>query len=470
MNRLAAPVIWILCLTMAGCMSLGPQYQRPEIGIDVPDAYKDSGRLQARAFIPPGKWWEEFDDTHLNRVVAHVIDNNPDIEKAAAKVMETRFLLRQTRAGQLPTLNFNANASRQEQSVVEPFSGENLTVKTDSFSLTLPASFEIDLWGRLSRASEAARADLMAAEENRKTIVQSLIAEAVSQYFNIQSLEARLRISRQLTQTHRESLGLVEARYEQGLTSILDVRQARRSLAQSEAQLPTLIQALGKARQALAVLQGKYPARKTIQTNRDSRFKLPAPIPEGLPSDLLNRRPDIRAVEASLEAACARVGVAKANRFPQINLTGSFGYTSDALSALFDPENQLWQIAAGAFQPLLDGGKRKAAQQAAQARYEQQLAAYAKTVLDAFAAVEGALLTRHQQLERYERLMVFLNEAEATLEIAIERYQRGLTDYLNVLDAQMAKFQAELSLVETRNSIYTNRVGLYRALGGGWEG
>jgi multidrug efflux system outer membrane protein len=193
-------------------------------------------------------------------------------------------------------------------------------------------------------------------------------------------------------------------------------------------------------------------------------------VPAGLPSELLVRRPDIRSAEAALQAACARIGAAKANRFPQITLTGSFGYSSEELTALFEPENELWQIAAGIFQPLFDAGKRKAVQRAAEARYERQLAVYAKTVLEAFSEVEGALLTRREQIDRYERLEVYLKEAGHTLETAMDRYQRGLADYLNVLDAQKALFQARLNLVETRTAIYTNRVRLYRALGGGWGG
>ena len=463
-------LFWIIGFAAAGCMNVGPEYRRPDTDIDAPAAYAEAGPAGAQPYVPQHNWWEKFDEPPLNQVVARVLTHNPDIRKAAASVLEYRALIGRTRADQFPTLDFNAQAARQQQSVVNSFTGENVTVKTDSFSLTLPAAFELDLWGRLSRATEAARADLLAAEENRQTLIHSLIAEAASQYFNIQSLEARLQISRQLTRTYRENLELVEARYRQGLSSILDVRQARRSLAQSEAEIPPLVQALGKARQALAVLQGQYPAKTIAPTGAQSRFELPSPIPAGLPAELLNRRPDIRAVEASLKAACARIGVAKANRFPQIRLTGSFGYTSNELQELFEPENELWRLAAGIVQPFFDAGKRKSAQKAAEARYQQQVAQYAKTVLEAFSEVEAALLTRRQQIERYERLEIYLKEAKATLDTALDRYQRGLANYLNVLDAQKARFQAELSLVETRNVIYTNRVSLYRALGGGWGG
>ena len=466
MKQIAAAIL-LLSLATAGCMTLGPDYQRPAPAAKIPEAY-DTSDNGIRPYVSNSRWWEEFDDSRLNHVVANVVAGNPDIQKAAASVMEARAVVGQTRADQYPSLDLNANASRQQQSIVEPLSGDNVTVKTDSFSLTLPASFELDLWGRLARATEAARADLLAAEENRRTIVQSLIAEAVTQYFNIQSLKEQLRITRELTETYRENLSLVEARYRRGLTSVLDVQQARRNLAQSEAEIPPLVQAIGKARQALSVLQGGYPT-SSEQTARASEFKLPSPIPAGLPSDLLNRRPDILSAEAALKAASARIGAAKANRFPQINLTGSFGYTSDELNALFEPESELWKIASGVFQPVFDADKRKSAQKAAQARYQKQLAAYGKTVLNAFAEVEGALLTRKQQIERRSRLKVFVNEADATLETALDRYQRGLSDYLNVLDAQQANFQAELSLVKAQYTIYTNRVALYRALGGGWD-
>ncbi|MBS3759590.1 MAG: efflux transporter outer membrane subunit [Desulfobacterales bacterium] len=469
MKRLAA-VLLVICFAVAGCMRLGPDYRRPETGIETPGTYRSAEEAGTRQYISNSRWWKEFDDPRLNTVVANAMRNHPDIHKAAASVMEARAMVRQTRADQFPSLELNADASRQQQSVVDFMAGgDYTTVNIDSFSTTLPASFELDLWGRLSRATEAARADLLAAEENRRTIVQSLVAETVTQYFNIRSLEGQLRITRQMTESYEKNLELVEGRYRQGLTSVLDVRQARRNLAQSEAEIPSLNQAIGKARQALAVLQGHYPDAASEGKTEKKGFELPPPIPTGLPSELLNRRPDIRAAEASLEAACARIGVAKANRFPQITLTGSYGYTSNSLQSLFETESELWRIASNIYQPVFDAGKRKAAQKAAEARYSQQLSAYAKTVLDAFAKVEGALLTREQQIKRRSRLMAFSDEAEATLETALDRYQRGLTDYLNVLDAQQAKFQADLNLVKTQYAIYTNRVALYRALGGGWD-
>ncbi|MFO7839854.1 MAG: efflux transporter outer membrane subunit [Desulfosalsimonadaceae bacterium] len=458
----------ILCLAASACMRLGPDYERPDTGIDIPKAYKERKTAKTRNYLPQDFWWREFDDPHLNRVVENALRGNQDISKAAASVSEAAAVAGQTAADQFPTLNLNSDASRREQSFVSPMAGGYQSVKIDSFSLTLPASYEIDLWGRLARATEAARAELLAAEKNRQAIAQSLVSEAAAQYFNIRYLQRQLDVSRELEKSYRQNLELIKARYRRGLASELELRQARRSLAQSGSEIPPLKQSIGKAQHKLAVLQGKYPEAETLQTVLEAGFELPPAIPAGLPSELLNRRPDIRAAEASLKAACAKIGAAKANRFPQISLTGSFGYTSEELDLLFEPRNQMWQVAADMVQPIFDAGKRKAAQRAAEARYEKQLAAYTKTVLEAFAEVEGALLTREQQIDRYQRLKAYLSEAEKTLNTALNRYQRGVTDYLNVLDAQQAKYQAELSLLDTQYKIYANRVSLYRALGGGW--
>jgi multidrug efflux system outer membrane protein len=375
----------------------------------------------------------------------------------------------QTRADQFPSVDANFQASRQQQSIVDQFTGRNITVKSDTFSLIFPASYELDLWGRLARATEASRADLMAAEDNRRTIAQSLVAETVSLYLQIRYLEQQITINRRLVNTYEQNLELLDQRYRQGIASVLDVYQARRLLAQAEAQLPPLLESAGKARHSLAILQGKYPENNDLNISSKWAFEVLPPVPAGLPSELLNRRPDIRSAEAALQAASARIGVAKAARFPQISITGSFGYISNELNMLLDHTSELWQLTGGCLQPVFDAGKRAAAQEAAEARYEQQLAAYAKTILDALAEVEDALLTRKQQLDLRKRLIRLLSEAQSTLDTAKDRYYRGLTDYLNVLDAQQVLYQAKLSLVQNENAIYNSQVQLHRALGGGWE-
>ncbi|MFP3981285.1 MAG: efflux transporter outer membrane subunit [Desulfobacterales bacterium] len=463
--------VFVLVLASAGCMRLGPDYSRPDAGFRIPADFLSGKQAETAAYVPQDRWWQAFGDSGLNRVVSAVVKNNPDIAQAAAGVMEARAAVTQKGADQYPSLNLEARAETQEQQYINPITRENESVEIDTYSLSLPASFELDLWGRLARASQAARADLLAAEQNRRTMVQSLVAEAVNLYLRIRFLERQIDITESMMSSHKQNLELVEARYQRGLSSVLDVHQARRSLARAESELPSLTEARGKARHSLSILQGKYPedSKPEDTDSQPPDFGMPPPVPAGLPAELLNRRPDIRSAEAALEAACARIGVARASRFPQITLTGSFGYTSEELESLFEPENQLWRLAAGGVQPLFDAGRRAAAERAARARYEKQLAAYAKTVLNAFAEVEDALLARQQLLKRRNRLVHLRSEAEATLESALDRYQRGLTPYLNVLDARQTLYQARLDLAEAEHSIYSNRVKLHRALGGGWD-
>lgn len=458
-----------IAVSGAGCMRAGPDYKRPDSGIEMPERFLSDFSEQTRGRINQDRWWEAFGDPAINQAVSAAATGNPDIARAAARVLEARAAMTQTRADQYPSLNIRARASRQEQEVVNPLAGGLVTVKTDTFSLSLPASFELDLWGRLARAGEVARAELLAAEENRRTMVHSIVAETVSLYLQIQSLQAQIGVTRKLVAAYEQNRQVVEDRHKRGLTSVLDVHQARRSLARGRAQLPSLIQAEGQARHALAILQGKYPSAGNLQTNDRIGFKNLPPVPAGLPAQLLERRPDILAAEAALQAASARIGVARAARLPQISLTGSFGYTSDELNTLLNPASQLWQIAAGSLQPVFDAGKRAAAEKAARARYQQQQAAYAATVLKALAEVEDALLSRQQLMERRSRLLNLLSESGATLASAQDRYRRGLASYLNVLDAQQSKYQAELDLIQAEYSIYSNRVRLHRALGGGWD-
>ncbi len=463
------PMIFLLAaLTLSGCMKVGPDYTRPASDFAVPLAYQ-GGQVSTQTYMPPDEWWKDFNDPALDAIVASVAINNPDIHQAAARVMEARASLNQTEANRYPEFNLDAETSRQQQPTIDPVTGGKKSDTANSFSLSLPASFELDLWGRLARASEASAAELMASEENRRTIVQSMIAEAVTRYLEIRSLEQQIGVNRQMVEAYQQNLKLVDNRYQKGLASVLDVRQASRILAQAESRLPSLVEVLGRTRHALAILQGAYPRSDGPRPAHLDTFSQLPPVPVGLPSELLNRRPDIRAAEARLQAASARIGVAKASRFPSITLTGTFGYASTALDTLFTPASQLWRIASQGLQPVFNAGRLSAGQRAAEARYQQEEAAYAKEVLNAFSEVEGALLTRQQQLERRDLLVKFREEARSTVEIANDRYTRGLTDYLNVLDAQQSLYQAELDLIDSERAIYTNRVGLYRALGGGWD-
>lgn len=459
----------VVLVLVSGCARLGPDYRRPDIGVIIPESFQHApsgmATLQAQ-----DKWWLVFGDRELNQLVEEVLANNLDIKKAAAAILEIRSRFIQTRADRFPSLGFQGRQARQHQhvTVTSGFGSVSTLREFDTFTLSLPVSFELDLWGRLARAEEAARADLLQAEESRWTVAQTVAAETVSLYLEIESLERRIQLAGRSVENYRRSLVMAERRYKRGLTPVLALRQSRRMLAQAEASLPNLRQNLGLAQQKLAVLLGRYPRTSPPRSQPEDYFKRLAPVPPGLPSELLKRRPDIRAAEAMLKALNARIGVAKASRFPSISLTGSFGYSSEEFDRLLRPQSELWNLALGIVQPLFNAGKLTAVQRAAEARYKQGAADYAKKVLTAFLEIEGALLRRKEQLEQRDKVLEFLREARATQEVAETRYERGLTDYLSVLEAQQTRFRAEENLVMVDLAIMTNRVTLHRALGGGW--
>jgi len=450
-------------------MKAGPDYHRPDTGVEIPRSYQHA---TAETVTPQfeDRWWRVFGDPELDQLVEEVLENNLDIKKATARILEVRSQFVETRADRFPTLSLEVQGQKKSQTatVTSSSQGKWQRKETYSYDLSLPASFELDLWGRLARAEEAARAELLQAEDNRRIVVQTVVAETISLYLEIESLEREIQITSLSIEKYRHSLSLVERRYERGLTSILDVRQARLSLAQAEASLPSLRQDLGISQQKLAVLLGRYPKAIPPRSQQEDYFKRLAPVPPGLPSEILLRRPDVRSAEAKLRALNALIGVAKASRFPSITLTASFGYSSEDLDRLFRPQSVLWNLALGVVQPLFDAGKLKAGQRAAEARYQQGLAEYAKTVLTAFSEVESALLTRKEQLERRDRVLNVLIEARTTQEVAEDRYEHGLVDYLTVMESQQTRFEAEKKLVLVDLAILSNRVALHRALGGGW--
>ncbi|MBW2561892.1 MAG: efflux transporter outer membrane subunit, partial [Deltaproteobacteria bacterium] len=351
-------------VALAGCMKMGPDFTKPDMDPQVRASYQHviSG---AETKAVADRWWAAFNDPELDRLVEGVVSGNLDIKKALAAISELRSYFTQSRADRFPTLQLKGSAGRQHST----FLGRSDEV--DAYTLSLPASFEIDLWGRLARAEEAALATLLKTEENARTATQTIISEAITIYFHIESLERRIQITKQSIESYRRNLSFVERRYEGGVASILDLRQARRALAQAEASLPSLRQELGIRQQNLAVLAGRYPETRSARTQPEDYFTLPSPVPAGLPSDLLLRRPDIRAAEAALRALNAKIGVAKASRFPAITLTGSFGYSSSELDRLFIPGNDAWNITFGVLHPLFNAGKLKAGQRATEAQFRQ---------------------------------------------------------------------------------------------------
>ena len=446
-----------------GCINLGPDYVQPDLGIQPPPSYQHTPG-ETELLVDGDRWWEVFGDPELNLLVDEVLRHNWDIKQAAARVLEARARYVQVRSDRFPDVSISATKDRRRIAGGGFRSGT--TVET--YDLSTPAFFEVDLWSRLAKASRAAWTDILQEEEARRALAQVVVADAISLYLEMEALERRLQIAAQNIEVFRLSLQVVETRYQRGLTSVLDVRQARRVLAEAETVVPQLEQEMGIVQQRLSVLMGRYPLTRPKRLQPEDYYKRLAPVPPGLPSDLLRRRPDIRAAEEELKALNELVGVAKAARFPTITLTGGLGWTSEDLNKLLRRENLVWDLTTGIVQPIFDAGRLKAGQREAEARYQQGVAEYVQTVLDAFGEVESALLTRKQQLERRERELKFLEEARATQQVAEERYIRGLVIYLDVLNAQITRFQAEDDLALVDLAILRNRVALHLALGGGW--
>ena len=451
------------CFLVHGCINLGPDYQRPDMGIQIPESY-EFGPTAKQPLEVEDRWWEIFEDRELDQMVEDALKYNWDIKQAAARILEVRARYVQIRSDRFPQVDVGGARDRRKINGGE--TRDNSIA--DTYDLSAAASFELDLWSRLKKASQAAWEDILAEEENRRTVAQAVVAETVSLYLGMEAVERRLQIAQQSIKAFRQSLQFVEIRYRRGLISVLDVRQASRVLAGAETLVPQLEQDLGIIQQQLSVVLGRYPETRAPRRQPEDYYRRLPPVPPGLPSDLLMRRPDLRAAEARLRSLNDLVGVTRAARLPRITLTGEYGVTSPDLNKLLRTENIIWNLTAGIVQPVFDAGFLKAGQRAAEARYEQGVAEYVKTVLDAFGEVERALLIREQQLDRRDREVSFLTEARATQRVAQNRYVKGLTNYLDVLNAQITRFQAEDSLVLVDLALFRNRVALHRALGGSW--
>lgn len=457
-------------IALAGCgvgLRVGPDYERPLDELAMADSFAQAIPDTALVRIDT-RWWEVFGDPELDHLVDEAIAHNLDIRRASYVVLELQARNAQARAGRLPSINLSGQYQKQELPETSLGPGISSGGTTESFNASVAASHELDLWGRMARTHEAARGDLLQSIENRRTIMQSVISETAALYLQMESLERRITILELTITALEKSVRTVEGRYRRGLTSVLALKQAQRALASTESRVPDLNQELGTTQQRLSILLGRYPETRPPRNQPEDYFEHLEPVPAGLPSDLLENRPDIRAAEAHLRAMNARYGAATANLFPRITLTGSYGYSSDELENLFTPDNILWNFVAGITQPLFNAGRLLADRKAAEAQYRQGVIDYAKTVLNAFGEVEGALLTRREQLRKREYTIDYLEKARAAQKIAELRYERGLVDYLDVLDAVQARYNAEETLVLIDLVILTNRVTLHRALGGNW--
>ncbi|MBX3746963.1 MAG: efflux transporter outer membrane subunit [Verrucomicrobiae bacterium] len=456
---------------LAGC-AVGPDYRRPEV--ELPATHRGAGGEQLAAV--PGElgelpWWELFEDPVLEGYLREALENNWDVRIAAARVLEAAASLRGVQSGWYPTVAAGgdwttARTSRRGPAGL-PDSADAVREYGSAF-VSMPG-YELDLWGRLRRATEAARARLLAVRENQSVVRQTLVAEVASRYLTLGELDEELEIALRTLEVRQSSLTLTLSREEGGVASLQDVHQAEVLVAAARAVVSDIRRAIEQAEHALSFLLGRAPG-PVARGSRTAALPLGRlAIPAGLPSELLERRPDIRAAEQGLVGANADVGQARAAYYPQVVLTGVYGQQSVALSTLFEGPARFWQFGPSVTVPVFTGGRLRSASRAALARYEAALSEYQQTVQNAFREVSDGLVACARQREIREALEARAEANRRSAELARVRYEGGVTGYLEVLYSDQELFDAELALARARLAEQLALIGLYRALGGGWH-
>jgi len=465
--RRLATVLVVVGL-LSGC-TVGPNYRRPEV--IVPADWRNAP--EQRDSLGDLGWWGIFQDPALHELLSTAVVANRDVQVAVARVLESRAQLGVARAAQFPQVNAGASYQyTRPNSENSPFlngSRGRSPFTGDDFETSVDLAFELDLWGRLRRATEAARAELLAREENRGAVLITLVSDVARTYFDLLELDQELEIARRTLQTREESLQLQRRRFQQGLSTQLDVDRADAEAAVAAATVPDLERRIAQNENTLSVLLGRNPGPIARGTPLDGQ-RLPPAVPAGLPSALLERRPDIRQAEQTLVAANARIGVAKAEYFPKITLTGVLGVESVSLSDLFTGGSRFWSIGPAMTVPLFTAGRIKNTVKGFEARQQQAALQYLQTIQQAFREVEDALVSHRKvrdiRAERERRVTA----NRRALSMVTLRYDRGLSTQLEVLDIQRELFSAELEFASATRDQLTAVVQLYRALGGGWQG
>ncbi len=451
----------------AGC-AVGQKYQRP--GVPTPPEFRSAVPTSDPTSLADAKWFELFKDPQLQELVKQALKNNFDLREAAARVEASRAALGITRADQLPTVAAGADVTTQRFSQNGSFRlGQSVdpTRTYGTVGLNL-LSYELDLWGKLRNATAAARADLLASEENQKAVVTTLVSDVASAYFHLLELDAEMDIAKRTLESRQNSLKLIRSREQMGVSSTLEVRQGEQLVQVAEQAIPAIEQQIAQTENQIRLLVGENPG--PISRNRPlTQQEQPPTLPAGLPSALLERRPDIKAAEQNLIAANATVGVARAAYFPTISLTGLLGFQSSQLSNLFTGANKTWQFVPQVTQPIFTGGRLKSNVALAKAQQNLALVQYERSIQTAFREVSDSLVQYEKVREvrgKQESLVTTLQDRSR---LSYVRYRGGVDTLLDALDADRDLFDAEVRLAQLRRDELVTMVQLYRALGGGWQ-
>jgi multidrug efflux system outer membrane protein len=454
----------LFCFYLAGCM-VGPNYTRP--AVPTPGTFRDlsnNPQLQAQtASYADLPWWQVFQDQQLQELVSAALKQNYDLQIATERINAARAAVAITRSRLFPQIGGNATFEGGKES--------NFQSKYNFGLLTADAAFQLDFFGQIRRATEAARAQLLATEDARQTVILTLVSDVASDYFSLLELDLQLQITDQTIKTQQDSVKLTKLRVDHGVATKLDVLQAQQTLDTANTTIPDLQRQIAQVENAISILLGNYP--RSITRGRPLvEQPLPPGVPPGLTSSLLERRPDIREAEQSLIAANAEIGVAKAQFFPQISLTGSGGGAfgrSSAFSSLMATHLGIWSYGAQISQPIFTGGALKGNLRLAESQHQQLLFAYQQAIQRAFGEVSDALIGYQKLHEVRLRQEDTVSDLKESVRLSDMRYQGGTTTYLEVLDGQRSLYSAELTLAQARGNEYQSLVQLYRSLGGGWQ-
>jgi len=454
--------IFSMALLFAGC-AVGPDYQRPDVEVPTQWRFEDK---EARTLIDAG-WWEQFHDPVLTGLMATALKENKDVLIAAARIEEYSGYYTATRGEIFPKAGAGASGTRQrstEEGATPWPAGVANTYP--SYQAYLNASWEIDLWGKLRRGTEAARASLLAKEDAHRAVLLSLTASVVGAYIDLRDYDRQLVIAEETLKTREDSLSIFKLRFDAGVISELELSQVRSEYESARAMIPQIQKSIAQQENALNLLLGRNPGPVARGLTID-HLNLPA-VPAGLPSDLLERRPDIRQAEQDMISANARIGVARAAYFPSISLTGMFGTASADLARLFVGPALAWNASAAVTLPIFTAGRTRGQVEASEAVQKQALLTYQKTIQTAFREVEDSLvdqnLTRVKLDAQFNQMAALRNYRD----LAVLRYENGYSSYLEVLDAERNLFNIELTYVQTRGSLFHALINLYKAMGGGW--
>jgi len=483
-NRRRLDLIPVLLLAVAGLVgcAVGPNYKRPTV--DVPVTYRGTtaasspgANTQSEAAKPKqpesksGKqslgderWWEVFQDRELQSLIRTALQNNYDVRIAAARVLEARAQLGITRADQLPSLSAGGNLASQQSPKIGPIPAYEVT----QGELAVSAAWNLDFWGKYRRATEAARANLLANEWAQNAVRATLVANLATSYFQLRQLDLELEISNRTLSSRKDSLQLTQTLEQTGINSLLDVRQSEQLVYTAATEVPDLERQIAQEENAISILVGNNPGDVPRGLKLTEQPHAPE-IPAGLPSSLLERRPDIREAEENLVAANAQIGVARAAYFPQISLTGTAGFESPALTSLFTGPAGLWNLAASFTQPIFEGGRIKSNVRLAEAQREQMILTYQQTIQGAFRDVSNALIAYRKNRELRIQQEHLFEYAQDAAQLSHARFDAGTTDYLEVLTNETNSFSAELGLAQAQANELIALVQIYLSLGGGWQ-